>query len=102
MSIALWVVQGLLALAFTAAGVMKLTQPKDAMREKMPFVDDFGTGAIRLIGHLEVLGATVFPSGQVVAEPAHPRHAAIRLRRPAGRADVAAPARRGGEERRKK
>lgn len=64
MNFALWVVQGLLALAFTAAGVIKLTQPKDAMREKMPFVDDFGTGAIRLIGRLEVLGATVFPSGR--------------------------------------
>jgi uncharacterized membrane protein len=57
MNIALWIVQILLALAFTAAGVMKLTQPKDAMREKMPFVDDFGSGAIRLIGLLEVLGA---------------------------------------------
>ena len=57
MNIALWIVQILLALAFTAAGVMKLTQPKDAMREKMPFVDDFSAGAIRLIGLLEVLGA---------------------------------------------
>jgi hypothetical protein len=32
---------------------MKPTQPKDAMREKMPFVDEFSAGSIRL---LEVLG----------------------------------------------
>ncbi|MEO0559341.1 MAG: DoxX family protein [Bacteroidota bacterium] len=57
MNVALWIVQGLVALAFAAAGVMKLTQSKDAMRDKMPFVDDFSDGAIRLIGLLEVLGA---------------------------------------------
>ena len=57
MNIILWIAQGLLALAFTAAGLMKLTQPIDAMREKMPFVDDLGVGAIRLIGLLELLGA---------------------------------------------
>ncbi len=57
MNIILWILQALLAIAFLAAGVMKLTQSKDAMRDKMPFVDDVSLGTVRLIGLLEVLGA---------------------------------------------
>ncbi|MEM1116011.1 MAG: DoxX family protein [Bacteroidota bacterium] len=57
MNIALWIVQVLLALAFAGAGALKLTQPKDALREKTPYVDDFSASTIRGIGLLEVLGA---------------------------------------------
>ena len=57
MNIALWIVQGLLAVAFLLAGGMKLTQPKEKLRENMGWVEDFAPNTIRLIGLLEVLGA---------------------------------------------
>ena len=58
MNIALWIVQGLLAVAFIMAGFMKSTQPKDEIREKgMAYVDDFSQGQMRTIGILEVLGS---------------------------------------------
>ena len=58
MTTALWIVAGLLALAFLAAGVMKLTRPKAALAEAgLAWVEDFRAGTVRLIGALEVLGA---------------------------------------------
>jgi uncharacterized membrane protein YphA (DoxX/SURF4 family) len=57
MSIALWVVQGLLAVAFLGAGAMKLSQPKEKLAKNMAWVEDFSQGTVRLIGTLEVLGA---------------------------------------------
>ncbi len=57
MNIALWIVQGLLALAFLMAGGMKLTQPKQKLATNMAWVEDFAPNTIRLIGGLEVLGA---------------------------------------------
>jgi uncharacterized membrane protein YphA (DoxX/SURF4 family) len=57
MNIALWIVQGLLAVAFLMAGGMKLSQPKEKLRERMGWVEDFAPNTIRLIGLLEVLGA---------------------------------------------
>lgn len=57
MSIALWVAQGLLAVAFLAAGVTKLAQPKEKLAKNMAWVEDFSQSAVRLIGALEVLGA---------------------------------------------
>ena len=58
MNIALWIVQGLLAFVFVMAGFMKISQPKDKVKEKgMAFVEDFSDGQIRLIGLLEILGA---------------------------------------------
>ncbi|MFQ5342775.1 MAG: DoxX family protein [Anaerolineae bacterium] len=57
MNIALWVVQGLLAIAFLMAGGMKATRPKEKLAENMAWVNDFSAGTIRLIGILEVLGA---------------------------------------------
>lgn len=56
-NIVLWIVQGLLALAFLMAGLMKATQPKEKLAERMGWVRDFSGGAIKLIGALEVLGA---------------------------------------------
>lgn len=57
MNIALWIVAILTALAFAAAGTVKLTQPKDKLAQQMGWVEDFSPNAIRLIGAAEVLGA---------------------------------------------
>ncbi len=57
MNIALWIVQGLLAVAFLMAGGMKVSQPKEKLAEKMAWVEDFSQSTIRVIGLLEVLGA---------------------------------------------
>lgn len=57
MNIALWIVQGLLAVAFLMAGGMKLSQPKEKLAPRMAWVEDFSQNTIRVIGLLEVLGA---------------------------------------------
>ena len=57
MSIALWIVQGLLAVAFLGAGATKLSHPKEKLLKNMPWVEDFSQPAVRLIGAAEVLGA---------------------------------------------
>ena len=57
MNIALWIAAGLLAVAFLAAGLTKLTQPKEKLAPRMPWVEDFGSGAVKAIGAAEVLGA---------------------------------------------
>ncbi len=58
MDVILWVVAGVLAAAFLAAGLMKVTQPRKKLRDSgMPWVEDFSDGAVKGIGALEVLGA---------------------------------------------
>lgn len=58
MNIALWIIAGLLAAAFAAAGVMKLTQPKEKLAASgMGWTEDFSPGAVKAIGALEVLAA---------------------------------------------
>lgn len=57
MNIALWIVQGLLAVVFLGAGGMKLTQPKEKLATNMAWVEDFSQNTVRVIGLLEVLGA---------------------------------------------
>lgn len=57
MNVALWVVAGILAAMFATAGVMKATQPKDALAEKLPWVADFSPNTVRFIGVVEFLGA---------------------------------------------
>ena len=47
MNIALWIVQGLLAVAFLMAGGMKLMQPKEKLAEKMAWVEDFAPNTIK-------------------------------------------------------
>ncbi len=57
--IGLWVVQGLLAIAFGMAGFMKISAPIEELVDGgMGFVNDFGVGTVRLIGISELL-ATV-------------------------------------------
>ncbi len=57
MNIALWVVQGLLGLAFLMAGGMKLMKSKEEIAQQMAWVNDFSEGQIKTIGALELLGA---------------------------------------------
>jgi uncharacterized membrane protein YphA (DoxX/SURF4 family) len=57
MNVVLWILAGLLAAAFLAAGVTKLTQPKEKLAANMGWVEDFSPGTVKLIGALEVLAA---------------------------------------------
>lgn len=58
MDIVAWILQIVLALAFLAAGGMKLARPRPALvGAGMGWADDFSDGAVKAIGALEVLGA---------------------------------------------
>ena len=58
MNVFLWIVAALLAVAFAAAGSMKLAKSKaDLAGQGMGWVEDFSPGVIKLIGALEVLAA---------------------------------------------
>jgi uncharacterized membrane protein YphA (DoxX/SURF4 family) len=57
MNVAIWVLQILLALAFLAAGITKITQPRQKLATNMGWVEDFSDPAVRSIGTLEILGA---------------------------------------------
>lgn len=57
MTIALWILNGLLALAFIAAGAMKVARPKSALvASGMAWADDFADPTVKLIGAAEVIG----------------------------------------------
>ncbi len=53
----LWIISGLLAVAFAMAGVMKIMQPKEKLAENMAWVEDFSDMQVRGIGIVELLGA---------------------------------------------
>lgn len=57
MDVVLWILAGLLAVAFLGAGLTKLLQPKEKLAATMGWVDDFSPGVVKLIGALEVLAA---------------------------------------------
>ncbi len=58
MNVVLWIVTGVLAAAFFAAGLMKLTQPRKKLVDSgMGWAADVSDGAVKGIGALEVLGA---------------------------------------------
>jgi len=57
MNVAVWIVQILLALAFGAAGVMKITQPREKLAVNMKWVEDFAPNTVKGIGTLELLAA---------------------------------------------
>jgi uncharacterized membrane protein YphA (DoxX/SURF4 family) len=57
MNVVLWIVAGLLALAFVAAGLTKLTQPKEKLAATMGWVEDFSPASVKGIGAVEVLAA---------------------------------------------
>lgn len=52
-----WVVQILLGLAFLMAGLMKLSQPLDKLKQRMAWVESLQPTQVRLIGAVEILGA---------------------------------------------
>jgi uncharacterized membrane protein YphA (DoxX/SURF4 family) len=58
MNIALWIIAGLLAVAFLASGAMKLAQPRQKLAASgMGWAEDFTAGTVKGIGALEVLAA---------------------------------------------
>ena len=57
MNVALWIAAGVLAVAYAAAGLMKITGKREQMLERMPWVDDFTQGQVKAIGVVEVVGA---------------------------------------------
>lgn len=58
MNIALWVLQGVLAVAFLGAGSMKLFASQQALVSRgMDFAERVPMGAVRALGLAEVLGA---------------------------------------------
>ncbi|WP_341976782.1 DoxX family protein [Microbacterium sp. LWO13-1.2] len=58
MLIALWIVNGLLALAMLGGGAMKLITPKETLAARgMAWTEDFSVGAVKAIAALEVVGA---------------------------------------------
>ncbi|WP_323793046.1 DoxX family protein [Nocardioides sp.] len=58
MDIVIWILSGLLALVFVAAGAMKLATPRAKLLEnpQMGWADDFSAPQIQAIGAIEVLG----------------------------------------------
>lgn len=58
MIIAYWIVAGLAAVVFLAAGLMKLARPKEALKTSgLAWVEDFPAPIVKLIGVAEVVGA---------------------------------------------
>ena len=59
MNVFLWIVAGLLAALFLAAGATKLIQPRRNLmaNPNMKWTEDFSAPTIKLIGAAEVLGA---------------------------------------------
>ena len=57
MNIVLWIVQGLLALAFLLAGFMKTFRPVETLKKNMDWVRVVPTPFVRFIGVSEILGA---------------------------------------------
>ncbi|MFD3417697.1 DoxX family protein [Streptomyces decoyicus] len=58
MNVLLWVLAGVLAVAFLAAGTMKLSQPKQKLAASgMGWTEEVSAGTVKLIGSVEVLAA---------------------------------------------
>ena len=57
MNVFLWILQGVLAALFAAAGVTKATQPREKLIAQLPWVSDVSTPVVRLIGVAELAGA---------------------------------------------
>ncbi len=72
MNLALWIIAGLLAVAYLAGGGGKLIMPKKKIAAIAPsarWVEDFSTGSVKAIGALEVLGAVglILPAATGIA-----------------------------------
>ncbi len=53
----MWVVSAILAAVFLGAGLAKVAQPRDKLRPRMPWVEDFAPRGVKGIGAAEALGA---------------------------------------------
>ncbi|MFJ9721433.1 DoxX family protein [Streptomyces sp. NPDC101209] len=58
MNLAYWIVAGLLALFYIYAGAMKVSRSRDQLRPMMAWVDRMPLSVVRLLGAVEILGAT--------------------------------------------
>jgi DoxX-like family len=57
MNLGLWIVQGLLAFAFGAAGAFKLLTPKERLEPKQAWTRSASAPSVKLIGLIELVGA---------------------------------------------
>ncbi|MEV5123368.1 DoxX family protein [Streptomyces decoyicus] len=57
MTIAYWIVAGLLASFYLYAGVVKVIRSRELLRPMMAWVDRIPLSAVRALGTIEVLGA---------------------------------------------
>jgi uncharacterized membrane protein YphA (DoxX/SURF4 family) len=57
MNTVIWILQGLAAVLFLMAGIMKLSTPYDKLKEKMPWAENYSAGTVKFIGAAELLGA---------------------------------------------
>lgn len=58
MNVVLWIIAIVLALAFLAAGLMKLSRSREQLASSgMGYVEDFSPGTVKAIGVAEVLAA---------------------------------------------
>jgi uncharacterized membrane protein YphA (DoxX/SURF4 family) len=55
--IAVWIVSGLLALAYLFSGANKAFRPHDKVKVTMEFAADFAPWQVKAIGIIEILGA---------------------------------------------
>ena len=57
MNIAIWIITGLLAVAFIGAGLMKVAQPRAKLAANgMAWTNDYSDAGVKLIGLAELLG----------------------------------------------
>lgn len=57
MNVALWVIQGLLAVLYLLAGATKASRPIESLGKSMSWARDIPPALVRFIGAAEVLGA---------------------------------------------
>ena len=65
----IWVAQGILAVVFLAAATLKLTNSREDLKGKTPYVEDLTDAQVKVIGTIEVLGAVgvILPAALNVA-----------------------------------
>lgn len=56
MNVVLWILQSLLALAFLASGLTKLSRPQEQLKDRMEWVTHTTATNVKLIGAAEALG----------------------------------------------
>ncbi|WFE97979.1 DoxX family protein [Micromonospora sp. WMMD987] len=57
MNVFLWILQTLLAALFAGAGLTKLSQPKEKLRDRMGWVENVPPAQVKALGAAEVLAA---------------------------------------------